>query len=359
MLAPLLLFILACAGVAELSDESDSNPSCLLQTNRQIPPSAAVIKEQDKADQADLSSSAQQAIAFDEMSGTAGKPNGPADMHKTKMSQDDLPTGSRHVNKETYSSDWSSEYRPFVRETIPSIPAQPVEPGFYWAYWLFLLALCCLLMVCCCAAAFLFSRRQKRESFESAPSAAICALPNHPFFHAYQRECMLAHMTHSPQQHAKVLHTIPLPSHDDLLLAPQTLPPRHFATETARVVTSPMSPGRGADSVVLPARGVSTGVPVATVGVDRTGDGRVDYMYTGIDSNNDGIPDSLQSLHVGGQVHTATVAVDARGDGHADYLYTGLDLNNDGIPDSLQGPNISRRIPTATVALDPDLLPGF
>lgn len=76
--------------------------------------------------------------------------------------------------------------------------------------------------------------------------------------------------------------------------------------------------------------------PVATVAVDSTGDGRANYMYTGVDRNRDGIPDAMQTPYVSQPVHTATVAVDLTGDGRANYLYTGVDRNYDGVPDSLQ-----------------------
>lgn len=40
--------------------------------------------------------------------------------------------------------------------------------------------------------------------------------------------------------------------------------------------------------------GPQTAVPMATVGVDTTHDGKADVFYTGIDRNRDGIPDALQ-----------------------------------------------------------------
>ena len=47
--------------------------------------------------------------------------------------------------------------------------------------------------------------------------------------------------------------------------------------------------------------GMSGGVPMAAVGVDTTGDGRVNTVVSGVDLNRDGIPDQLQVLsQVGG-----------------------------------------------------------
>eukprot|EP00658_Telonema_sp_P-2_P054603 TRINITY_DN4343_c0_g1_i14.p1 TRINITY_DN4343_c0_g1~~TRINITY_DN4343_c0_g1_i14.p1 ORF type:complete len:195 (+),score=36.81 TRINITY_DN4343_c0_g1_i14:243-827(+) len=103
--------------------------------------------------------------------------------------------------------------------------------------------------------------------------------------------------------------------------------------------------------------------PRATVGVDVDGDGRADYLVSGVDRDRDGIPDALQ----GGSSYRsygyrnaaaefdalqrrypgpysaapprATVGVDVDGDGRADYLVSGVDRDRDGIPDALQGRN--------------------
>merc|ERR1712166_832787 len=66
--------------------------------------------------------------------------------------------------------------------------------------------------------------------------------------------------------------------------------------------------------------------PVATVAVDVDGDGRADYLVSGVDRDGDGIPDALQrgprySPRYSPPV--ATVAVDVDGDGRADYLVSG------------------------------------
>merc|ERR1712086_329826 len=77
--------------------------------------------------------------------------------------------------------------------------------------------------------------------------------------------------------------------------------------------------------------------PVATVAVDVDGDGRADYLVSGVDRDGDGIPDALQrgsSPRYSPPV--ATVAVDVDGDGRADYLVSGVDRDGDGIPDALQ-----------------------
>jgi len=360
MLTLLLPFCLSYTVVAELPDSSESNPSCLLQTDRQRHRTPVNMNEHlIEAAQSLLSSSAQQSVVFDERLGRAGKPSGQTDMQKTTMSQEDLPTGSRHINQETYSSDWSSEYHPFVRSTIPSLPTQPTvagEHGMHWAYWFLLLAMTgCLLMVCCCLALGC-CRFSKREVHRSAPrqidNAPTYVLPDHPFFPAYHRECMLAHLTGSPQHHAEVRpHHVWLPSHDELRPSPQTLSSRHHAKQNATTIHHPPMtrsdgyrregafdsfsqslPRRDANSLALSGQQVSILAPVATVGVDSTGDGCADYLYAGIDRNNDGIPDSLQMPHVSRHVHSANVV----GDGHAGYFSTSLNLNNDGISDSLR-----------------------
>jgi len=40
------------------------------------------------------------------------------------------------------------------------------------------------------------------------------------------------------------------------------------------------------------------GVPMATVGIDTTGDGRANLTYVGVDMNRDSIPDALQASQV-------------------------------------------------------------
>lgn len=328
MLSTLLLFSTSCTVLAELPDRSEGNPSCLLQINRQIPTSAATVNEHlSEADHAHVSSQVQQSLIFGQMSETAGKPWGRGDMQETTMSQEHLPEGSRHLHRDTYVSDWSREYHPFVRSTKPTLPTQPAELDMYWAYWLFLLAFtCCLVMVCCCLA-ISFCRRQKREtdafSSRQISSAPICVLPNHPFFHAYQRECMLARRPPSPQHYAKMRpHHVSVLSHDELNLEQQAFPPGHHAllhTETSPFATSqhPSALGshgyrpEGAPPPTSPGRPVSSNV--ATAGVDSNGDGRVDYLYTGTDYNNDGIPDALQTPLPYEQSPFATVALDAHG----------------------------------------------
>jgi hypothetical protein len=85
--------------------------------------------------------------------------------------------------------------------------------------------------------------------------------------------------------------------------------------------------------------------PSATVGLDTTGDGRSNYFVSGVDMNRDGIPDVLQSPqalqrnYLGvpvSNVPTAIVGLDSTGDGRANYLVSGVDMNRDGIPDILQ-----------------------
>lgn len=51
----------------------------------------------------------------------------------------------------------------------------------------------------------------------------------------------------------------------------------------------------------LDRRATSTSVPVATVGVDTNGDGRLDATYTGVDRDGDGIPDALQEPQARGR----------------------------------------------------------
>jgi len=65
--------------------------------------------------------------------------------------------------------------------------------------------------------------------------------------------------------------------------------------------------------------------------LDVNRDGKVDFYYTGFDSNHDGVPDAVQGI---GPI--AAVGVDTTRDGRGNYLYVGLNSNQDGIPDTLQ-----------------------
>jgi hypothetical protein len=85
-------------------------------------------------------------------------------------------------------------------------------------------------------------------------------------------------------------------------------------------------------------------VPMATVGIDTTGDGRANLAYVGVDRNRDGIPDALQAS----RVPMATIGIDTTGDGRANLAYVGVDRNRDGIPDALQ----ASRVPMATIGID-------
>ena len=50
--------------------------------------------------------------------------------------------------------------------------------------------------------------------------------------------------------------------------------------------------------------------PRATIGVDVDGDGRADYLVSGVDRNRDGIPDALQQpSHFGGSQSASRLSV--------------------------------------------------
>lgn len=353
-MVPLLLaFTWLCSVAAELLDSSESQPSCLLQTGRQkngptalegqrsYPHRSEMVHEdvkeaQPQHERVSTLSEATRAlsVAFQEMFGMSGKPNGDLDMDKTTMSQDNLPEDSRHINKETYTNDWSREYPPFVREVLPQLKPvagygflKPFEGWSFWSYWLlFLLLLVCLLM-CCCWMALLLFRRRKREEHEAPDS--------------YDQLLMRLATQHNPPQHySRQAIRMDRPQYATGPLGEQTYLPVGY--DAAR--RPPAMP-------TMPTRHWTSTLPeppprVATVGVDSTGDGRANYVYAGIDRNQDGIPDALQNPNV----HTATVAVDADGDGRADYIYTGIDRDNDGIPDAMERSNVH----TATVAVDAD-----
>lgn len=83
---------------------------------------------------------------------------------------------------------------------------------------------------------------------------------------------------------------------------------------------------------------VPTQGPMATVAFDTNNDGNANFMVTGVDRNQDGIPDALQDNSY--KVPQATVGVDTSGDGRANYNMQGVDINRDGIPDFLQSPRM-------------------
>jgi len=417
MLPLLLLFSISCI-VAELSDSSESNPSCLLQTDRQRHQIGASKAQETsnlehsaggkelhehsiEAGPPDESLLADQSVALDEMAGTARKPS--------INEKYDLARASR------------MKYPPFDR----SVPTQTTVAGAVWpfmtayhVYWLLLLLLLIgLLAVCCCLALFI-RRRQKRDGNQPGPRPILSAPANvqsqqqsqpqsqqqmEHLVLAYERECQAQQTLASQRQ-------ISLQGHDELRLVPRAGSPRNHKSEpqattnyAPQTTSSPYedpppqvpieiyanhhsepqattmygpqttaSPYEDPSpqvpieiyanlsrtpplispmtSVEVPPAGqvrtmqVYGRVPTATVAVDSTGDGRANYLYTGVDRDNDGIPDDLQQgfdpLVTHMQIPTATVAVDANGDGHVDYLYTDLDRNRDGIPDSLQAPQM-------------------
>jgi len=92
--------------------------------------------------------------------------------------------------------------------------------------------------------------------------------------------------------------------------------------------------------------------PMAAVGIDVNGDGRADYIASGVDRNRDGIPDFLQRGRGRWAPPRATVGLDVNGDGRADYFLSGVDRNRDGIPDFLQRGRARWAAPRATVGLD-------
>lgn len=63
---------------------------------------------------------------------------GPLGMDRTSMDQDDLPKESRHINGETYSTDWNNEYGQMGKnDGVPlydNTPAEPPQrPGFQFS----------------------------------------------------------------------------------------------------------------------------------------------------------------------------------------------------------------------------------
>ena len=56
--------------------------------------------------------------------------------------------------------------------------------------------------------------------------------------------------------------------------------------------------------------GKPAAAPRATIGVDVDGDGRADYLVSGVDRNRDGIPDALQQpSHFGGSQSASRLSV--------------------------------------------------
>mmetsp|Transcript_55960 Transcript_55960/g.103524 ORF Transcript_55960/g.103524 Transcript_55960/m.103524 type:complete len:153 (+) Transcript_55960:138-596(+) len=57
--------------------------------------------------------------------GDFARPNGPALMNRTLMSEKTLPEGSRHANMKTYTADWRDEY---PQPPAPPVVAMPTVP---------------------------------------------------------------------------------------------------------------------------------------------------------------------------------------------------------------------------------------
>lgn len=95
--------------------------------------------------------------------------------------------------------------------------------------------------------------------------------------------------------------------------------------------------------------------PMASVGVDTNGDGRVDTYVTGADRNYDGIPDVLQRQT--GPV--ASIGLDTNGDGRVDTYITGADRSRDGIPDALQLRDTSRLLSPTRLLYDEEPQSNF
>lgn len=79
-------------------------------------------------------------------------------------------------------------------------------------------------------------------------------------------------------------------------------------------------------------------IPISRVGIDRSGDGRSNYVVNGPGRSGDGIPDLLQRP----QAPISRVGIDTSGDGRPNYVVTGMDRNRDGIdgiPDLMQQPS--------------------
>lgn len=310
----LLLVRTRCTALAALPDSSGKYPSCLLQTGQQRRPSQERTLSESSTDHVHSlevdAHHARQATSFAEVLESAGRPNGATEMHKTNMNQDDLPRGSRHIDTETWTSDWSAEYPPFVRFNVtPELvtpPISSVTPAAVWAVvsgwpcwllglctrWLqvlgFLGCLILLLLLCVLLCARGNSRKQtERFPYREAPWDRV-------FIQASEEVYMPPRSTSTdlPPRAPENRLTLPTQPHDHRL------------------------------------------VPMASVGVDSTGDGHSNYTYTGTDQNYDGVPDSLGDGKM--LVPATTGAVDGQLDGHPSYLYTLSEECRDDTPDSLQ-----------------------
>lgn len=311
----LLLVRTCCTALAAPPDSSGKYPSCLLQTGQHSYPSPGLTLSETSPDHVhSLEADAhhvRDATSFAErFVESAGRPNGATEMHKTNMNQDDLPRGSRHIDTETWTSDWSAEYPPFVRFNVtPELvtpPISSVTPAAVWAVvsgwpcrllglctrWLlvlgFLGCLILLLLLCLLLCARGNSRKQtERFQYREAPWDRV-------FIQASEEVYMppRATTTDLPPRAPENRLTLATQPHDHRL------------------------------------------VPMASVGVDSTGDGHSNYTYTGTDQNYDGVPDSLGD---GKMLVPATAgAVDGQLDGHPSYLYTLSEECRDDTPDSLQ-----------------------
>lgn len=317
MLLLQLLAICSCSVTADLSDSVENNPSCLLQTDQHRPRSkTSHLQEAVESNTASVHPYADDlrladaefpdSTGFTETHAGDSRPNGPADMRKTSMKRDKLPEDATHIHKETVTSDWADEYPPFTRSTRKSdvdiftrstewaapvaaavSPWQQIK-GWPWQQiqvWLLVLLILLCLLFCCCALLFKFGRSAKHQESHVARHATITS-------------------AYAPHHHAFVA------AHDEVRPAFEPTTIKHAHTAPTHF---------------------------ATVGVDTDGDGRANYLYTGIDRDRDGVPDSLQAPRTASS-HMATVGVDTSGDGRANYRYTGLDRDGDGIPDALQSP---------------------
>mmetsp|Transcript_7840 Transcript_7840/g.18273 ORF Transcript_7840/g.18273 Transcript_7840/m.18273 type:complete len:151 (+) Transcript_7840:164-616(+) len=111
--------------LSALCMSSVAGDHCLLQADmeRLVQDKASIATEE----VAVLEVNATRANGTNDISGTGDftRPDGPALMNRTLMSEKTLPEGSRHANMKTYTADWREEY---PQPPAPPVMAVPMAP---------------------------------------------------------------------------------------------------------------------------------------------------------------------------------------------------------------------------------------
>lgn len=201
---------------------------CLLQVQpeRPLPTRLKEVREDELDD-------AHEHLVLQSMLHAESKPKGPSKMHRTEMDQDDLAGDSRHVHKETYTSDWQDEYplyAPIHHKVHPStttallLPAKVGDAGMVspaiGLIVMFLLVVACLVACMVCSRRktkkhddFVFGRNQDHDHGYTFHDV------HHPVqYHDHQEQ----YMYHEPYKvHLEAHPHVHLEAHDEMRPPPE------------------------------------------------------------------------------------------------------------------------------------------